>query len=274
MVGTRHASPRASLDRVAAGMAAPGEEERVLEVEGLSLERGYKDVAFAVRRGECVGLAGLVGSGKELVGDTIAGFVRPDSGTVRIAGRAVPPNRVDAAIRAGVGYVPEDRYERGFVPLLAVAENLTMPIAMRLGRGGLVSPRRRHQSARTLIEALGIKVSSPAQPIAELSGGNQQKATLGRALSSDPKALVLMQPTSGVDIASKEALFGSIVEVQKEGAAVLVVSDEIEELRICGRVLVMFKGRIAEEFAAGWAQEDLIAAMEGWRGAEDGDTRA
>lgn len=251
--------------RLAARAAAADGKEPLLEIEELSLEGGYAGVCFTLRAGECVGVAGLIGSGKELLGDTVAGFIRPDVGTIRIEGRPLRPGRVDEAVRRGIGYVPDDRYARGFVPLLSVAENLTMPIWARLGRFGFVSPGRRDRQAARLISQLDIVSSSLGQPVGELSGGNQQKATLGRALAADPRVLVLMRPTSGVDIASKKAIFGSIRQELRAGGAVLVVSDEIDELQICDRVLVMHQGRITSEFGASWRQDDLIAAMEGSR---------
>jgi len=111
--------------------------------------------------------------------------------------------------------------------------------------------------------SLDIVASSPGQAIAELSGGNQQKAVVGRALASDPRVLVLVHPTQGVDIASKEALFDIVAKARLAGAATLVVSDDLDELTICDRVLVIFKGRLATEFGAGWQDSELVGAIEG-----------
>ncbi len=232
-------------------------------VRGLVIGDAVDGVSFSVALGECLGLAGLAGSGKGAIGDAIAGLIRPDAGEIVIAGARLPGGDVVAAQRKGVGYVPQDRHARGIVPQLSLAENLTMTIVERLGPGGIVLPARRDREARRLIASLGIVAASREQPIAELSGGNQQKAVLGRALASDPKVLVLLYPTQGVDIASKAALFAIVAQAQIAGTAVLIISDELDELAACDRVLVMFKGRLSAEFDAGWRQETLVAAIEG-----------
>ncbi len=163
----------------------------------------------------------------------------------------------------GVGYVPRDRHARGIVPLLSVAENMTMTIPERLGQAGIILPSRQADAARRMVHSLQIVAGSTEQPIKELSGGNQQKAVLARALASDPKVLVLLYPTQGVDIASKEALFAIVERARAGGTAVLIISDELDELSVCDRVLVIFKGRLTAEFAAGWESEALVAAIEG-----------
>jgi simple sugar transport system ATP-binding protein len=234
-----------------------------LDVRGLRLAGAVDDVSFAIAARECVGLAGLVGSGKEKLADMIVGLVRPDAGTIAVAGARLDPGRVLDARRKGVGYVPRDRHARGIVPQLSVAENLTMTIPERLGPAGLIWPWEQTRQARRMMTSLQIVAASPEQPIAELSGGNQQKSVVGRALASDPKVLVLVYPTQGVDIASKEALFGIIAKARLAGTAVLVVSDDLDELTVCDRILVIFKGRLGPEFGAEWQDEELVAAIEG-----------
>ncbi len=243
-----------------AGAARPGTES--LRVEALSVGP-VAGLSFAVAAGECVGLAGLAGSGTEQVADVIAGLRRPAGGGITVGGRALPAGGVAAAQRAGVGYVPRDRRMHGIVPLLSVAENMTLTIADRLGPGGIVLPAERDRHARRMIRDLQLVAASTEQPVGELSGGNQQKAVMGRALAADPRLLLLVHPTQGVDIAAKEALFAIIARAQVAGTGVLVVSDDLDELRICDRVLVIFKGRLAASFAAGWQDRDLVAAIEG-----------
>ena len=233
----------------------------------LRIEALYVDIvanlSLSVAAGECVGLTGLVGSGKEAVAQVIAGLRRFVSGQVEIGGTALPTGDVRAAQRAGVGYVPRDRRAQGIVPLLSTAENMTLTIADRLGPAGFVRPAERARHARRMIRDLQLVAASPDQPIGELSGGNQQKAVMGRALAANPKLLVLMHPTQGVDIASKEALFAIIAHAQAVGTGVLIVSDDLDELTICDRVLVIFKGRLTGSFAAGWQDRALVAAIEG-----------
>ena len=259
MVGAtvrRHASAPAAAART----APPSLAVAALRVGGAA------DVSFSVEAGECVGLTGLAGSGKEAVADAVAGLRRPSAGRIAVAGAALPGGGVAAAQRAGVGYVPRDRRAQGIVPLLSVAENLTLTIPERLGSVGIIRPAERRRQASRMIRDLELVATSPDQPIGELSGGNQQKAVLGRALAADPKLLVLLHPTQGVDIASKEALFAIVARARAGGTGVLVVSDDLDELTICDRVLVMFKGHLTACFAAGWQDHALVAAIEGMAG--------
>jgi simple sugar transport system ATP-binding protein len=168
---------------------------------------------------------------------------------------------VDLAREIGVAYLPEDRHASGFCSNLSVEENIALPVLHRLSRWlGFVSKEQRRDLADSMIARLQIKVSDPAQNTSELSGGNQQKTVMGRALASDPRVLVLGYPTAGVDIASKQALFGII---QSTDSAVLLVSDEIDELAICDRVMVMFAGKVVREFTGSWKEQEMVAAMEG-----------
>jgi simple sugar transport system ATP-binding protein len=267
-------------DRVVAAMVGegshgPGERHRAttiattsrpapaLELHDVHLDGIVSGVSLQVAAGECVGLAGLAGSGKGEIGDAIAGLLSPSAGTIRVAGEALRRGDAVDAQRKGVGYVPRDRHARGLVPLLSIAENMTLTILDRMGRAGVIWPRRQADAARRMIGSLQIVASSPEQPIGELSGGNQQKAVMARALASDPKVLVLLYPTQGVDIASKDALFAIMERARVAGTAVLIVSDELDELSVCDRVLVIFKGRLTAEFAMGWRGEALVAAIEG-----------
>jgi simple sugar transport system ATP-binding protein len=194
----------------------------------------------------------------------VAGLVKPSGGRIELDGRALRAGRVDAALRRGVGYVPEDRHERGFVPTLGVSENLTLPILERLCRWGVVSRARQRAAAETIAGRLQIVASSGEQLLSELSGGNQQKVVVGRALAAHPALLVVVSPTVGVDVASKEALLGVVDQARQEGTAVLLVSDDLDELRICSRVLVIRRGRIVKELRdAPWDRHELIAAAEG-----------
>jgi simple sugar transport system ATP-binding protein len=239
-----------------------------LAVDGLTLEGVFEDITLSAARGECLGLAGLGGSGKEEVGDVIAGLLRPTRGSVRVAGAPIRFSDVARAQASGVSYVPRDRRRRGIFPLLSVAENLTVTIPRQLGVAGFIRPWLRDQRAGQMSRSLSLVASSVEQAIGELSGGNQQKVVMGRALASEPTVLVLVYPTQGVDVASKEALFDIVAKAQAAGTGVLLISDEIDELRVCDRVAVIFKGRLVKEFKADWSERDLIASIEGvssWR---------
>lgn len=244
-------------------LVPPSSPEPVLSVRGLTLPGAFQDISFDLSPGEQVGLAGLGGSGKEEIAEAIAGLLKPRSGTVEVGGVPLAFGNVPTAQRLGVTYVPRDRRGRGIVPQLSVAENLTLTIQPSLGRAGWIAPGRMRRAARKLYDALSVVASSPAQPIVELSGGNQQKVVMGRALASSPRVLLLVYPTQGVDVASKEAIFDIVASAQARGTAALVVSDELDELRNCRRILVVFKGRITREFSSDWSERDLIAAIEG-----------
>jgi simple sugar transport system ATP-binding protein len=253
----------ARLVEHAARAALPAGAAAVLRVEGLGQDGVYEDVSFSVRAGEIVGLAGSAGSGKLGVAERVVGLRSSDAGSVEVAGRRPKNGSVPAALAAGVGLVPQDRHREGTVPLLSIAENLTMTVPEKVGRHGLVDPRRRDRVARGLIEQLNVKTPGPELPVSALSGGNQQKVVLGRALASDPRVLVLISPTAGVDVRSKETLLEAVDEAGRAGTGVLIVSDELDDLRGCDRVLVMFQGRIVRELPGGWRDNDLVAAMEG-----------
>lgn len=244
----------------AAVVPPPSDAPAVLEVEGLAVDGRVDGVSLTIRAGEKVGVAGLTGSGRVELAEAIVGERRPDAGTVRVRGRLVRPGSVPAARDSGVGYVPGDRHASGFCGNLSVEENISLPVLRRVGTAGWISPRRRRALATELIGDLQIKTSSPAQLTEELSGGNQQKTVMARAMAVDPAVLVLVSPTAGVDIASKEALFDTIRDAEP---AVLLVSDEIDELALCDRVLVMFDGRIHTEFPREWEESDMVAAIEG-----------
>ncbi|RAG86670.1 sugar ABC transporter ATP-binding protein [Streptacidiphilus pinicola] len=252
--------------------AAPGGRPRpartdgtaeVLSVAGLSATGGYQDVSFAVSAGEIVGLAGAASSGRTELAETVVGLRAADAGEVRIGGRRPRPGSVPAALAAGVGFVPQDRHHQGYVPEMSIADNGTLTVPERLGPRGLIDGRRRDALAHTMIDNLAIKTPGPGQHVSGLSGGNQQKVVMARALANDPGLLVLINPTAGVDVRSKEFLLGKVEETADRGTAVLVASDELDDLRLCDRVLVFFQGRIVGEMQRGWHDHALVAAMEG-----------
>ncbi|MGW3144735.1 sugar ABC transporter ATP-binding protein [Streptomyces sp. NPDC001177] len=234
----------------------------VLDVRGLHCA-AYRDVDLTVRAGEVVGLAGTSGSGKIELAESLAGLHTPSGGSARLDGKALPFGDVRAALTAGVGCVPRDRHEQGLVPSMTIGDNTTMSVLDRLGRYGFVGSRRRRGFATELIERLDIHAEGPEQPVSDLSGGNAQKVVMARALASDPRLLVLINPTAGVDVKSKESLLARMDDAREDGTAVLVVSDELDDLRRCDRVLVLFHGRVVAEHPAGWRDHELIASIEG-----------
>jgi len=253
----------AALVSAADRRPVPAGAPTVLQARGLRLAGLYDGVDIEVRAGELVGLTGSGSSGKVSLAETIAGLRRADAGTVVAGDTLVKPGSVPAALAAGIGFVPQDRHRLGLIPLLSVGENATLPIADRLGPVGTVLPGRRSAVARTMIERYDIRTSGPYQPVSDLSGGNAQKVVQARALSIRPRALVLVNPTAGVDVRSKVSLLDAVRDAADAGTGVLLVSDELDDLRACDRVLVMFHGRVVRELPRGWADSELVAAAEG-----------
>ncbi|HKB17628.1 MAG TPA: sugar ABC transporter ATP-binding protein [Candidatus Dormibacteraeota bacterium] len=239
-----------------------------LEVKQLTVgSRGGSvyEVDLSVRAGECVGLVGLRGSGTATVADAVVGLIKPRQGSIAIEGSVVPLGSVHATLRRGVGYVPQDRHARGFSPQLGVDENLTHAVLDRIAdRFGFVSARRRTEIAQDEAQVLQIVARSLDQPVSSLSGGNQQKVVVGRALASKPSVLIAVNPTVGVDVASKEALLDALSRARDDGVAVLLVSDDFDDLRVCTRLVVMVRGRVTAHFdRAPWDRQRLISAVEG-----------
>jgi simple sugar transport system ATP-binding protein len=200
------------------------------------------------------------------LGQVIVGTHRYQSGTITLDGRPVPPGRPDQALAAGIGYIPEDRWLEGFVGQLGCGENMTMSIAGRLAnRFGILSPSARARAARPLAEELSLVSRGLDQPVQELSGGNQQKVAVARAVASRPKLIVAITPTRGVDVASKELLLSALADLTAStGASLLLASDEFDDLQICDRVVVIVRGRVFTEFTEPpFDDEELIAATEG-----------
>ncbi|MEV7061579.1 sugar ABC transporter ATP-binding protein [Streptomyces collinus] len=264
--------PRQALVEAMAGetIAEAAERQRVVEAAGPVLldvrglrSAAYENIDLTVRRGEVVGLAGSSASGKIELAETFTGLHTPTGGTARLDGAPLPFGDVRGALEAGVGFVPRDRHEQGLVFGMSIGDNATLSVLDRLGRLGFVHTDRRRGVATRLIERLDIHAEGPEQPVSDLSGGNAQKVVMARALASDPRLLVLVNPTAGVDVKSKESLLARVDSAREDGTAVLVVSDELDDLRRCDRVLVLFHGRVVAEHRAGWRDHELIASIEG-----------
>ncbi len=223
------------------------------------------NVSLTIQGGERVGVTGLRGSGATTLARIVAGAAAPDAGRVRLGEVVLRPGDRAGALRAGIGYIPEDRQADGFVPLLGAAENITMTVTDRIARGGFIGPRRREALAAPLAGRLSLVSAGLGQPVRELSGGNQQKVTVARALASDPVLIVAITPTRGVDVASKELLLSELERVTAQtGASLLLATDELDDLVICDRVVVLVRGEIFTEFTEPpFDREALIAATEG-----------
>ncbi len=271
MVGAQAGVAQTAMWRTGGAAGAPGGREPPrLAVEHVSLAApgtSLIDVSLRVAAGERVGLIGLRGSGATTLARVVAGATAPDAGRVMLDGRALSAGRRDAALRAGIGYIPEDRQREGFVATLGVAENVTMTIADLLARfAGVLLPGTRAAAAAPLAHRLSVVSAGLSQPAGELSGGNQQKVTVARAMAREPTLIVAVTPTRGVDVASKELLLRALAGAADSGGrpGLLLATDELDDLVICDRIIVMVRGEVFAEFTQPpFGREALIAATEG-----------
>jgi ABC-type sugar transport system ATPase subunit len=235
--------------------------EEVLSVSGLTRRGAFQDVHFNVRKGEILGMAGLMGSGREELVKVLYGLLAPDAGQVRVDGLPVRIGSPDDAIRLGIGFVTEDRKEAGIFPLMSVKENVTLNVLRRIARfGGLYLDARREQGILgEYTRFLNLRYASEAQPVMYLSGGNQQKTVLARALATRCRILLLLEPTRGIDVGAKAEIYQLLGELSRQGMALVVVSSDLPELiAVCSRVLVVWQGRITGDLSGSQIDEATI----------------
>lgn len=239
--------------------------DELLRVEGLRVRGRSRPVSFSVRAGEIVGFAGLLGAGRTSLMQAIVGAVPIDGGKVYVRGKAVRAHSPDHAIRSGIGYLTDDRRRTGLAGVLGVRSNLTLASLPQLSRSGVIKRRKETQVASDMVEALRIVTPSLNQPVALLSGGNQQKTVLGRWLVADVDVLILDQPTRGIDVGAKLEIYHIINNLAKAGKALVLVSDYLPELLgMSDRVIVMREGGTIAEFSREEAtQEAILLAASG-----------
>lgn len=233
----------------------------LLSVTGLSAPPKVDQVSFDVFPGEVLGIAGLMGSGRTEILRTIAGFSPAAAGTLAVDGLEVPSVTPSAMKKSGVGMSPEDRKSSAIFPLLGVDENIAIANYGTVRTGSTISWNRLRDAARAIIGKLSIATARPDTPIINLSGGNQQKAVIGRWLHAGSRILLLDEPTRGVDVKAKAEIYSLVRELADQGASIVFVSGELEELPlVCDRVLVLRHGRIADEMTGDRLTTDLVVA--------------
>ena len=234
----------------------------VLSAQGLTRAPKVRGVSFDLRAGEVLGIGGLVGAGRSELARLIYGADRPDSGSMVFCGKAFMPKSPSAAVKAGLGLVPEERRADGLVLSKSVAFNLSLSNLDRLVFSNafpLINGRARSSMAQKIVQDLAIKTSGIGAPVGRLSGGNQQKVVIGRWLQRAPRLLILDEPTRGVDIGARAEIHRLIRELAANGMAVLVISSEPDELPdLCDRVLVMAEGRIVREMVGAELSREAI----------------
>jgi ribose transport system ATP-binding protein len=242
----------------------------VLEVAELS-GRGFHDVSFSLRRGEILGFAGLVGAGRSEIMRTIFGRLPAKGGTVLLDGRPVRLGDPGRSIREGLVYLPEERRQEGILPQLSVRHNLSISALRQIADHGVISARKEEAFAQRIVETFAIRTPSLDRPIMFLSGGNQQKTIIGRAMASTPKVLILDEPTKGIDVGTKTDLYRLMRDLAEGGhASIILISSDLDELLRCAnRVITVYGGRIAGEFNTDVSSKtEIIASMIGETAAE------
>ena len=234
-------------------------EEVLLEVSGLTREPSYRDISFTVRRGEVVALAGLMGAGRTEVVSALYGLQPATSGVITFKGRQLTIRRPLDALHAGIGMVTEDRKGLGLIPALRVGQNITLSALRNFSKGPLLDHSAEAAAVGTQMAEFSVKASGPSQPIAQLSGGNQQKALLARCLLGAPDLIILDEPTRGIDIGAKAEIYALIQKLARAGKAVLLVSSELPEvLSLAHRIVVLRRGSVSATLEAATTDQETV----------------
>ena len=244
----------------------PPRDEILVEAKGLGVAGAYRGVDLSIHAGEIVGIAGVVGSGREEVTRTVGGYLPQTEGELRIAGALERFSTPEPAVRKGVGYIPRERRTEGLVMFLSIAENISLADLSSVMRGIAIDYGKERRLAAEWIERLRIKAPGPDVACRKLSGGNQQKVVLARWMTAGSKILVLDHPTRGLDVGAKEEVYELIRDLSEQGVAILLISDTLEEtIGLSHRVLVMRDGEVTARFDAAPGnkpdQVELVRAM-------------
>jgi len=234
----------------------------VFEVEGLT-NQAIKDVTFSVRKGEIVGVAGLMGSGRSEIAKSIYGYMTLSKGRIFIDGKELRINHPSSAIENGISYVSEDRKQLGLILGMSIKENITLP-ALKAFQNifRFISSDGEEQASKMYIEKMSIKTTGSMQKVVNLSGGNQQKVAIGKGLVTEPKVLILDEPTRGVDIGAKKEIYELINELKEKGLAIILISSEMPEvIGMSDRILVISSGEVAGELSKEEATQESIMAL-------------
>ena len=241
--------------------AETSQAEVVLEVEGLS-SRWHREISFQIRAGEILGFAGLVGAGRTELAKVIFGEYRRTGGTVRLLGAPSDIRSPADAIRAKIGFAPENRKAEGLILVRSVIENASLAVYARLARWGILRTSQMIEAVGPVIRRLEVKTPSLNQDVGKLSGGNQQKVVLARWLAAGPRLLILDEPTRAVDVGAKAEIYRLIDDLAKQGMAIMVISSEMPELlALSDRIVVMRDGRLSAPIEKKDATEEAIVAL-------------
>lgn len=233
--------------------------EEVFRVSNLTRIGYFKDVSFHVRKGEILGLTGLVGAGRTEVCDTIFGIEGKNAGQIYYHNKEVTILNPTHAMELGIGYLPEDRQKQGLILDWDIARNITLPILSKVSKRGVIDIAKERELGKVLAEKVDTKAISIFDKVSSLSGGNQQKVVVAKLLASDLEVIILDEPTKGVDVGAKAAIYEIMGELVKQGYAVIMVSSEMPEiLGMCDRIVVMCDGRVSGELDGKTATQEMI----------------
>jgi ABC-type sugar transport system ATPase subunit len=232
----------------------------ILEAKNLSRTGYFKDVSFQLRKGEILGITGLVGAGRTEVVQAICGIERADSGEILVGGKPVTINSMGDAVKNGIGYVPESRLTEGLILSKEVGDNITITILKKLlGKGGLINLKQKDKQTLEWIERLNIKPGYPDMVVQKLSGGNQQRVVIAKWLATDPEILIVDEPTNGIDVGAKSEIHTLLRNLAAKGMGIIMISSELPEvLAISDTILVMRRGRINAAFDGETANQNMI----------------
>jgi ABC-type sugar transport system ATPase subunit len=246
--------------------------DALLEINGLGRSGVFKDISLKVNAGEIVGVAGLVGAGRSEIARATFGVDKPDAGQVKVCGKKLASGRPDAAIEAGLAYVSEDRKVEGLAGRLPTYQNISILLTTTVGKFGWIRRGKERTISADFFRQLDVRANDVTQPVGELSGGNQQKVVLAKWLATEPKVLILDEPTRGVDVGAKEEIHKLIDDLAKQGLAILVISSDLPEiLALSDRIIVIREGRIAGELPGGSNAEAILQLAVGVLGVAQGD---
>ena len=233
--------------------------EEVLRVEGLGRTGFFKNIGFSVRKGEILGLTGLVGAGRTEVCETVFGIAEKSEGKIFLGGKEVDIRKPSDAMRLGIGYLPEDRQQQGLILDWGIGRNITLPIIDSLSSHSWLDEKKERELAKKLAEEVDTKAVSIFDKASSLSGGNQQKVVVAKLLSSDLKVIIMDEPTKGVDVGAKAAIYSIMGELAGQGYAIIMVSSEMPEvLGMCDRIIVMCEGKVTGEIMRSEATQEII----------------
>ena len=251
------------IDRLFPDIEDPVADKVVMRAEDIGIDGVVDSVSIDVHHGEIVGLAGLEGSGRSTIARALAGALACDTGSVHVNGKRLAGGNVQGALAFGVGYIPADRRTAGVIPEFSVKSSLTLAALAKMCRRRLIRPRFERREAMRMMERLGIRTSSIEAPTRTLSGGNQQKTVLGRALLADATVLICDEPTAGVDVGARAEIYGVLARIAERGAGIVISSsDALELMGMCHRILVLSEGTIVREFTKdNVTEEELVRSQ-------------